>query len=168
MVLFMNPFARCERLGPCRSKWERHFNQHVMLKLLIKFSKDSQVNWLGSYWFWIIVWNIFSLLWCRIIHTCWLKRESLWNIWLADDCCTAAVINNFLKWLYWNSFSASVTCCQSSSGANRLIIVFHFTEMTFFKTYLAIESGHEAYWSIGSYLCKLMCHSCLRELISNH
>lgn len=116
MVLFMNPFARCERLGPCRSKWERHFNQHVMLKLLITFSKGSQVSWLGSYWFLIIVWNIFSLLWCRIIHTCWLKRESLWNIWFADDCCTAAVINNF----FWNSCIEIVSLLQSHA-ANPLL-----------------------------------------------
>lgn len=73
-------------------------------------------------------------------------------------------INSALSLLH----DVSVTCCQFSSGEIRLIIAQYSTLLKFRFDARLSHLGHEAYWFTGSYLCKLMCLSSIRELISNH
>lgn len=104
MVLFMNNFARCERIGPCRPEWERHFNQSVMFKLLNQvLSKASQVNWLGGVTDLELLYEMSSLP-CDAgvallypLQTCLFKKENLWCTWLAVDCCMEAIVNDCVE-----------------------------------------------------------------------
>lgn len=164
---FMNHFARCERIHPCGSKWERHFNQHVMLKLfnqvllkLVRSGDDLAELLVLDYCV-----KCLSPVMQENTDFFYFKKENLWSTWLADVCWMKAVIDDF-----WDS-RYELCCVSATLCFSHMPPVLFWSKQVDYRSvfhFITVTSGQESYCSTGSYLCELMYHSYFRELISSH
>lgn len=137
-----------------------------------------------SYWFGIVVWNVFSLLWCRGLLSYRL-------VYLKMRICEALGLQMIVVWklslmaaLYMGKYFlenlnltisvllyASVTSCQSTSGAAKLIITvlstFSFSKFYFWWQIKPLKRGMKFIGPLDRIYVSL-CVTATLELIPSH